>query len=205
MNKPNGKHGKEAGLESPELEHELPPAENDGFVESQPGAPENQAQPAPDELSRLRAERDALLDRLARLQAEFENARKRSAREQQDYRDYALTDAVKSLLPILDSFERALAHRENAKEFQSGVELIHKQLTDALAKLGVKPVAAAGQPFDPHVHEAVSRVEHPDIPSGSVAAELQKGYRVGERLLRPAMVSVSSGPAKAQTPPSSEG
>ena len=191
MSKPNGKHGKEVGLENPELEHELPPAQDDGFVESQPGAPENQAQPAADELSRLRGERDALLDRLARLQAEFENARKRSAREQQDYRDYALTEAVKSLLPILDSFERALAHRENAKEFQSGVELIHKQLADALGKLGVKPVAAAGQPFDPHVHEAVEMVETDRARDNHVLDELQRGYKLKDRLLRPAMVRVA--------------
>jgi molecular chaperone GrpE len=191
MSKPNGKHGKEAELETPELEHELPPAENDGFLESQPGAPENQAQPAPDELTKLRAERDALLDRLARLQAEFENARKRSAKEQQDYRDYALTEAVKSLLPILDSFERALAHRENAKEFQSGMELIHKQLADALGKLGVKPVAAAGQPFDPHVHEAVEMVETDRARDNHVLDELQRGYKLKDRLLRPAMVRVA--------------
>ena len=189
MAKPNGKHGKEVELEN--LEHELPPAENDGFVESQPGAPENQAQPAADELTRLRAERDALLERLARLQAEFENARKRAAKEQQEHRDYALADAMKSLLPILDSFERALAHRNNAKEFQSGVELIHKQLTDALAKLGVKPVAAAGQAFDPHVHQAVEMVETDRAADDHVLEELQRGYKLKDRLLRPAMVRVA--------------
>jgi len=191
MTKPNGKHGKEVQLENPDLEHELPPAEDDGFVESQPGAPENQAQPAADELSKLRAERDALLDRLARQQAEFENARKRSAREQQDYREYALTEAVKSLLPILDSFERALAHRDNAREFQSGVELIHKQLTDALARLGVKPVEAAGHAFDPHVHQAVEMVDTDRAPDHHVLEELQRGYKLKDRLLRPAMVRVA--------------
>lgn len=191
MAKPNGKHGKEVELEN--LEHELPPAENDGFVESEAGAEESQAKatPAAGELTKLRAERDALLDRLARLQAEFENARKRSAKEQQEHRDYALADAMKSLLPILDSFEYALAHRNNAKEFQSGVELIHKQLTDALAKLGVKPVAAAGQAFDPHVHQAVEMVDTDRAADNHVLEELQRGYKLKDRLLRPAMVRVA--------------
>ena len=179
-----------------DLGHELPVAEDDGFVESQPGAPENQSRPAPDELTRLRSERDALVDRLARQQAEFENVRKRSAKEQQDFRDYAVTDAVKSLLPILDSFERALAHRENAREFQSGVELIYKQLQDSLAKLGVKPLDAKGHSFDPHLHEAVEMVETDRAKDNHVLDELQRGYKLKERLLRPAMVRVARNPKK---------
>jgi molecular chaperone GrpE len=189
--KPNGKNDKNV-----DVEHELPAAENDGFVESQPGAPENQSRPAPDELTRLRSERDALLDRLARQQAEFENARKRGAKEQQDFRDYALTDAVKSLLPILDSFERALAHRENVREFQSGVELIQKQLQDSLAKLGVKAVEAKGHTFDPHQHEAVEMVETDRAKDNQVLDELQRGYKLKDRLLRPAMVRVARNPKK---------
>jgi molecular chaperone GrpE len=201
MSKPNGKHGKEADVENVRLEdpeRELPPAEDDGFVESQAGAAENQSRPAvaADELTKLGAERDALLDRLARLQAEFENARKRSAKEQQDYRDYAVTEAVRGMLPILDSFERALAHRENAKEFQSGVELIHKQLVDALAKLGVKPVEAKGHAFDPHVHEAIEMVETDRAKDNHVVDELQRGYKLKDRLLRPAMVRVARNPKK---------
>ena len=179
-----------------DVEHELPRAEDDGFVENQPGAPENESRPAPDELARLRSERDALLDRLARQQAEFENVRKRSAKEQQDFRDYALTDAVKSLLPILDSLERALAHRENTREFQSGVELIHKQLQDSLARLGVKPLEAEGHNFDPHLHEAVEMVETDRAKDNQVLDELQRGYKFKDRLLRPAMVRVARNPKK---------
>lgn len=190
MAKPNGK--KDVDLENPE--HELPPAEDDGYVE-EAGAAEPRPQPA-DELTRLRAERDALLDRLARMQAEFDNARKRAQREQQDYKDYAVTDAVKALLPILDSFERAFAHRENNREFQSGMELINKQLHDALAKLGVKPVEAKGHPFDPHVHEAIEMVDTDKAPDHTVLDELQRGYRIKDRLLRPAMVRVARNPKK---------
>ena len=90
----------------------------------------------------------ALLDRLARLQAEFENARKRAAREQQEFREYAVADALKALLPILDSFERALqTSAADKSEFRSGVELIYKQLQDALAKLGLQPIPAKGEPL----------------------------------------------------------
>ena len=191
MAKPNGKNdGKDVELENPE--HELPPAEEDGYVERQAGAEtEDRTTGSGSELEKLRLERDALLDRLARLQAEFENARKRSAREQQEFREYAVTDAVKALLPILDSFERALAHRDNAREFQSGVELIHKQLTDALGKLGVRAIEAKGQHFDPHVHEAVEMVETDKAKDNTVVDELQRGYRLKDRLLRPAMVRVA--------------
>lgn len=196
MARPNGKHGKEAGLDDVQLknvENELPAAEDDGFVETEAGAAENEARPAAeqDALGKLRAERDALLDRLARLQAEFENARKRAAREQQDYREYALADALKGLLPIVDSFERALAHRENAKEFQAGVELIYKQLLDALGKLGVRPVEAKDHAFDPRLHEAIEMVESDRAQDGHVLDELQRGYKLKDRLLRPAMVRVA--------------
>lgn len=197
--KPNGKtdYGKnDKSVELENAEHELPAAEDDGFVESQPGAAENQSRPVPDELTRLRSERDALLERLARQQAEFENVRKRTAKEQQDFRDYALTDAVKAMLPILDSFERALAHKDNGREFQSGVELIYKQLQDSLAKLGVQPLNAKGHPFDPHVHEAVEMVDTDRAKDHHVLDELQRGYKLKDRLLRPAMVRVARNPKK---------
>ena len=111
------------------------------------------------ELQKLKAERDSLLDRLARAQAEFENARRRATKEQQDFRDYAAADAIKPLLPVLDSFERALQVKSEPADFRSGVELIYKQLQDALAKLGVQAIPAKGEQFDPHVHEAIEMVE----------------------------------------------
>ena len=151
----------------------------------QPGAPRDA------ELEKLKVERDALLDRLARLQAEFENARKRSAREQQEFREYALTEAVKGLLPVLDSFERALQVGANESELRGGVELIYKQLEDALAKLGLRPIPAKGEPFDPHLHQAIEMVDTTEADDHQVLEELQRGYKLKDRLLRPSMVRVA--------------
>ena len=146
------------------------------------------------ELQKLKAERDSLLDRLARAQAEFENARRRASKEQQEFRDYAAADAIKVLLPILDSFERAVQVKSEAGDFRSGVELIYKQLQDALAKLGVRAIPAKGEPFDPHVHEAIEMVETSDAADHEVLEELQRGYKLKDRLLRPAMVKVAKNP-----------
>jgi molecular chaperone GrpE len=140
-------------------------------------------------------ERDTLIDRLARLQAEFENARKRTAREQQDFREYAVADAVKALLPTLDSFERALqTSAADKSEFRGGVELIYKQLQDALQKLGLRAISAKGEPFDPHLHEAIEMVETTDADDHQILEELQRGYKLKDRLLRPSMVKVARNP-----------
>ena len=195
MGKANGKP--EVEPQAVDAEHELPPAEEDGFVEgaAAPGTPP-EAPAAEDELARVKAERDQLLDRLARQQAEFENARKRAGREQRDFKDYAVAEAVQSLLPVLDSFERALKAAP-AGEFRNGVELIYKQLAESLAKLGVRPIAAAlGEPFDPRRHEAVEVVESTAVPDHHVLEELQRGYMLKERLLRPAMVRVAQHPKR---------
>ncbi len=171
-----------------DVEHELPPAEGEAE-----GSRTEQADIAvlENELQKTRNERDAAVDRLARAQAEFENARRRAAREQQDYRDYALTDAIKLLLPILDSFDRALATHASGEDFRSGMELIDRQLHDALAKLGVTEVEAQGQPFDPTVHEAIEMVQTDQAEDNHVFQELQRGYKLKGRLLRPAMVRVA--------------
>jgi molecular chaperone GrpE len=188
MKKANGKSETEmAGLD---LEHELPPADGD---ENPSGAASEEASGL-GELQKLKAERDSLLDRLARAQAEFENARRRATKEQQDFRDYAAADAVKALLPVLDSFERALQVKSEAGDFRGGVELIYKQLQDALAKLGVRAIPAKGEPFDPRVHEAIEMVETSDVPDHEVLDELQRGYKIKDRLLRPAMVKVAKNP-----------
>ena len=102
-----------------------------------------------------------MYDRLARLQAEFDNARKRAAREQSEFREYAVADAIKALLPMLDSFDRALEAHAGDENFR-GIELINRQFHDALAKLGVRPIPAAGEPFDPHLHQAVEVVDTSD-------------------------------------------
>jgi molecular chaperone GrpE len=181
-----------------DAEHELPAADDDTSEdvgtasELTQAAPQGQAGARDPEIDRLKAERDTLLDRLARLQAEFENARKRTAREQQEFREYALADAVKAILPTLDSFERALQTRAADKtEFRSGVELIYKQLQDTLAKLGLRPIPAKGEPFDPHLHQAIEMVDTSEAEDHHVLEELQRGYKLKDRLLRPSMVRVA--------------
>ena len=196
MVKTNGKS--QANPQELDLEHELPAADE---AEEGASAPvsgkmaDPTAPPAEMELEKVKAERDTLLDRLARSQAEFENARKRAAREQHEFRDYASADVIKALLPIFDSFERALqAPASQSSEFRNGIELIYKQLQDTLARLGVRPVPAKGELFDPHVHEAVEMVETTDVPDHQVIEEFQRGYKLKERLLRPAMVRVAKEP-----------
>ena len=180
-----GNNGKaEETPQALDVEHELPPANE------QEVAAENA------EVEKLKKERDALLDRLARLQAEFDNARKRSAREQQDFREYALADALQSLLPIVDSFDRALASADGASEFVSGVQLINRQFHDTLSKLGLQPIEAKGHPFDPTLHQAVQMVETEEVDDHHVIDELQRGYKLKDRLLRPAMVRVATNPKK---------
>jgi molecular chaperone GrpE len=170
-----------------DLEHELPASEEAGEVT----APEVQASSAESEVAKLKQERDALYDRLARLQAEFDNFRKRQSKENQEFRDYALANAIQNLLPILDSLDRALQTQPEGQEFRKGVELIDRQFHDALSKLGVEPLEAKGQPFDPNYHQAIQMVESADVPENHVVDELQRGYKIKDRLLRPAMVTVA--------------
>jgi len=189
MARTNGKS--EMDARELDAEHELPPAD----AEDEPSAAEGvEVRPAAEssDLQKVKAERDALLDRLARLQAEFENARKRAAREQQEFREYAVTDSLKALLPVLDSFERALnATRVEKSEFRDGIELIYRQLQDALQKLGLRAIQAKGEAFDPRLHEAVEMVDTDEAADHSVLEELQRGYKLKDRLLRPAMVKVA--------------
>ena len=183
-----------------DLEHELPAADpGDGFDEKAKAAVEPSQTPlqapADAELKKLREERDNLFDRLARLQAEFDNYRKRSARENAEYREYAVAEAVRPLLPVIDSLALALKNTSSAEEFHKGVELIYKQLQAALEKINVQRVPAQGEKFDPRVHEAIEMVESDQVPDHHVLEELQPGYRIKERLLRPAMVRVAKKPA----------
>jgi molecular chaperone GrpE len=171
-----------------DLEHELPASEDTG---TETGAPEVLAASAESEVAKMKQERDALYDRMARLQAEFDNFRKRQSKENQDFRDYALTNAIQTLLPILDSLDRALQTQPEGQEFRKGVELIDRQFHDALSKLGVEPLEAKGQPFDPTYHQAIQMVDSKEVPENHVVDELQRGYKIKDRLLRPAMVTVS--------------
>ncbi len=146
------------------------------------------------EYEQLKSERDQLVDRLARAQAEFENARKRTERERQEFRDFAVGNVVEQFLPVIDNFELALKATGSAEQLRSGVELIVKQMEEILRGLQVVPIATTGEEFDPRQHEALGTVERNDLPDQHVAEEIRRGYKLRERLLRPALVRVASNP-----------
>jgi molecular chaperone GrpE len=153
-------------------------------------APEGDAS---DPLDTLQREKDALQDRLLRTAAEFDNYRKRMDRERRELSEYAATSILKDLLPILDNFERALQApaATDTDAFRKGIELIHKQMLDLLKTRGVRPIEALGTDFDPNFHQAVIHEPSDDHREGEVMQELQRGYLLGDRLLRPAMVKVA--------------
>jgi molecular chaperone GrpE len=161
-------------------------------VDQMPGEPESAAGRV--ELEQLKGERDQLVDRLARLQAEFENARKRADREKVEYRDYATGNVVEQFLPVVDNFELALKSNGTAEQLRHGVELIVKQMDEVLRQLQVSPIATVGEVFDPRVHEALGSVERDDLPDQHVAEEIRRGYKLRERMLRPALVRVAHNP-----------
>jgi molecular chaperone GrpE len=154
--------------------------------------PADAASVSQEEYDKLKAERDGLIDRIARLQAEFENARKREGRERNEFRDYAVAGAVEQFLPVLDNFQLALKSNGSAEQLRIGVELIVKQMEEALRSLNVQTVETVGSVFDPRVHEALEMVETADVPDHQVLEEVRRGYRIKERLLRPALVRVAS-------------
>lgn len=165
----------------------------------EPEAPETR-EPAlgPGHLQQLEAERDQLAkekgeihELLLRRQAEFENFRRRVDREKTELFEYASMDAVKTMLPILDDFERALKVESADKEYARGMELIYQRFYDVLKKLGLEPVSTKGALFDPHLHHAVEMVETDDQPDNTILDEYQRGYYFKGRLLRPAMVKVA--------------
>ena len=185
-------------IQPEDLAHELPvaqPEEPDSDFAVADTAREAPA--AEDATAKAKRDRDELLDRLARLQAEFENYRKRSQREQLDFKEYAIAEAVRSLLPALDSLDLALKTAAQAQsELRAGLELTARQFQDALGKLGLREVTAQGAAFDPQLHQAVEMVPRKDLPDHQVLEVLQKGYQLKDRLLRPAMVRLVSNPRK---------
>jgi molecular chaperone GrpE len=130
---------------------------------------------------------------MLRTAADFDNYRKRMDRERRDLAEQTAGEAIKDLLPIIDNLERALQAAAEDDPLRKGVELIHKQMLEMLRKRGVTPIEALGADFDPNVHEAVTHEESDQHREGEVMEELQRGYKVGERLLRPAMVKVAKG------------
>jgi molecular chaperone GrpE len=158
------------------------------------GAPETGVSGSQADYEQVKAERDHLKERLARLQAEFDNARKRAEREKAEFRDYATGNVVEQFLPVLDNFDLALKSKGSADQLRSGVELIVKQMEDVLRQLQVTPVATTGEEFDPRFHEALGSVERDDLPDHTVAEEIRRGYKLRDRLVRPALVRVVSNP-----------
>ena len=148
------------------------------------------------ELEQVRGERDQLLDRLARLQAEFENTRRREAKERADLRDYAVQSAVEPFLGVMDNFQLALKSQGSLEQLRSGVELILKQMEEALKGLNVQPVETVGTMFDPRVHEALGSIETAEFPDHQVLEEIRRGYRIREKLLRPALVRIAANSAQ---------
>lgn len=157
-------------------------------------ARDSEAQDAADSpLVALRKEKDALQDRLLRMAAEFDNYRKRVDRDRRDQADAATADALSDVLPIVDDLERALKAPAtgDVESFKKGIELIHQQMLELLRKRGVKPIDAVGADFDPRYHQAVVQESSADHREGEVMEEYARGYMLGERLLRPAMVKVA--------------
>jgi molecular chaperone GrpE len=171
-------------------------AGNDTVAGAEPTAPPIAGEPPVSraDYDQLKVERDQLLDRLARLQAEFENARKRAERERTEFRDYATGSVVEQFLPVVDNFELALKSNGSAAQLRHGVELIVKQMEEILRQLQVSQVVTVGEAFDPRLHEALGTVDRDDVPDQHVAEEIRRGYRLRERLLRPALVRVAHNP-----------
>lgn len=176
-------------------ENETPtpqPAEADPAVASEAAAVEQ------DPLDVARAEQAKLKDQLLRTLADFDNFRKRSRRELIDAERRGKDDMLKEFLPVFDNLDRASAHAESAtdvKALADGISLVMRQFADTLSKVGIERVPAVGQPFDPSVHEAVQQMESSDFEPGTIAAEVQAGYRNSEKLIRPALVVVAKAKA----------
>ena len=159
---------------------------------AEPGLPED----LPAAYKKLVAEKQDLYDRLLRKQAELENFRKRTEREKEEFLKHATADLIRALLPALDSFERALSHRDSKvpSQFYHGMELIHRELLEVLGRAGLSPVDTKGKLFDPHYHQAVETVESSEHRDQEIVEELQRGYKLKQRLLRPAIVKVATTP-----------
>ncbi len=162
------------------------------------GAASQDSDSAQAEIAQLKSEKDQLQldaqnlkDRLARLQAEFDNARKREVKERTEAREYAIGNAVEPFLGVMDNFGLALKAEGSVDQLRGGVELILKQMEEALKGLQVTPVETVGTQFDPRIHEALGSIETAEFPDHQVVEEIRRGYRIRERLLRPAMVKIA--------------
>lgn len=160
--------------------------------DAEPGEPSGEASGAVRELEEQVAQ---LKDQLLRQQAELVNFRRRTERDRAELRQGSRAEVIRELLPVIDDFERAVeAGTDNVDAYRAGVELILRAMQDTLIRLGVSRIDPQGEPFDPHEHEAVEQQVTSEVPAGHVAAVYGPGYRLGERLLRPASVAVAAEP-----------
>ena len=179
--------------ETQERDLENPPGEDS--LDSEDMSPMEKIMTLEAELSQAKAKADEHYNHLLRLQAEFDNYRRRTQKEKTEIIKHASERLVTELLPVLDNFERAAASAQSNPDFNAfsqGVDMIFRQLQTALNKEGLKGIEAVGQPFDPNLHDAVLRVESDEHPENTVVEELQKGYYLKEKVLRPSMVKVSN-------------
>jgi len=171
--------------------------EGDGFQSNDEDSVERQD---PDDAlealkEQLAAERAEQQDRVLRAQAEFQNFRRRAEKEKLEFLEYASSEAVLTLLPVLDDFERALQAETSGGEYAKGMQLIYQRFYDSLKKLGLEPIESVGKPFDPNIHHAVEKEETDQQPADTVLAEYQRAYNFKGRLLRAAMVKVAVEPS----------
>ncbi|UJF35049.1 nucleotide exchange factor GrpE [Paenibacillus hexagrammi] len=155
---------------------------------------EEQVEAASGELEQLRAQSEENYQRFLRVQADFDNFRRRARAEKEDFAKYASLKLIEQLLPIVDNFDRALSSSKETKDFDSlakGIDMTFRQLDQVLTQEGLKPIESVGQPFNPEIHQAVMQVETDEYEEGIVVEELQKGYMLKEKVIRPAMVKVS--------------
>jgi molecular chaperone GrpE len=173
-------------------------------VEAGAQSDKDDGNPVEDEVGKLRREIADLRDRSMRTLADFDNFRKRSERERQEQKRYALLEPLREFIGVMDNLELALSSGGTSEDLKRGVEMIHRQMQELLRRFNVREVGGAGQPFDPAIHEAVSREEDPAVQSATVKEELRRGYTLHDRLLRPSMVKVAM-PAEAAKPAGSGG
>lgn len=167
-------------------------AEGENDAEVQPeAAQESETDELQQQITKLTADLKEKEERALRLQADFENFRRRTSKEKEDLSALIKQEVLKDMLPLLDNFERAMASEtKDAEAFQKGVDMIYTQLQEVMKKNGLEPIETDGQKFDPNFHQAVMRVQNEELEDDDIAQELQRGYKVQGRVIRPSMVQV---------------